>query len=34
MEKALPFTGILSNNPQENPGFHSTELPIDYSSHG
>jgi hypothetical protein len=32
MEKALPFTGILSNNPQENPGFHSTEL--DYSSHG
>jgi len=25
MEKAIPFTGILSNNAQENPGFHSTE---------
>jgi len=25
MEKVIPFTGILSNNAQENPGFHSTE---------
>ncbi|KAL5062907.1 hypothetical protein RYX36_024644 [Vicia faba] len=28
MEKAIPFTGIMSNNPRENPGFffHATEL--------
>lgn len=23
MEKQIPFTGILSNNPEENPGFFS-----------
>lgn len=27
MEREIPFTGILSNDAQENPGFHSTELP-------
>lgn len=26
MEKAIPFTGIMSNNPQENPGFFSMQL--------
>lgn len=26
MEKEIPFTGILSNKPEENPGFHSIHL--------
>ena len=27
MEKEIPFTGILSNKPEDNPGSHSIELP-------
>jgi len=28
MEKEIPFTGILSNKPEENPGFHSIYIII------
>ena len=28
MEKEIPFTGILSNKAEENPGFHSIKLTI------